>query len=151
MNNENPIVISASIGKFLIIHLIIGIAAGVAFGLITKSWIELAVIILALFASAGFGYFVIDVAEKNIVINSDKIEGPADQTFFSKQRKSIKLTDIDLSMSKDRPLWMGHSYISSKDGEKVILDKKFLSDKKVVQIFNILHHKLTNRLIIDAQ
>jgi hypothetical protein len=151
MNNEDPIVVSASISRFLIIHLIIGISFGVVFGLITKSWVELSVIIFALFASAGFGYYVIDVDEKNIVIDPDKIEGPAKQTFFSKQRISISLADIDLSMSKDRPLWRGHSYISSKVGRKVILDKKFLSDNQVGQIINILNHKLTKRLRIDAK
>jgi hypothetical protein len=146
MSQKDNIIVSANIFRFLSMHVAIGFLLSLFFGLIWKSFIESIIILSAVIVSAIIGFFLIDANEKNIVLHSDKIEGPTRSSIFTNKRISVFLKDVDLSLSKNNRLLVGNSYIASVHGEKVLLDKKFLSDEQVRYIFNILNKKLTKRL-----
>ncbi len=150
MDQKETIIVSASIFRFLSIHIIIGILLSLVFGLIQKSSIESVLILFTILISAPIGFFLIDASKKDIILNSDKIEGPTRSSIFTIKRISILLKDVDLSLSKNTSMWMSNSYIASGYGKKILLDKKFLNDDQVRYIFNTLNKKLTRRLQSDA-
>ena len=134
MGQKNTIIVSASIFRFLSMHVVIGFLLSLLFGLIWRSFIESIIIVSAVLVSAIIGFFLIDANEKNIVLDFDKIEGPTRSSIFAKKRISLLLKDIDLSLSKNKHLLVGNSYIASVHGDKILLDKKFLSDGEDVLI-----------------
>ena len=86
----------------------------------------------------------------SIVIDNIKVEGAIRSSFFSITRGNISIEDVDLSLSKNRPLLKGSSYIASMKGKKIILDKKFLSEEQVTYIFEVLKNKLTTPIHSDG-
>jgi hypothetical protein len=144
MGEKEKIIVKASIFRFLLFHTVIGISISLIYGFITKSYIDIIIVMSVFLVTAPIGFFLIDANEQTIAIDEEKVEGPGRLLIFKTERISISLDNVDLLSSKNRYWWMGGSYIASNQGKRIILNNMFLSHEQVGYIFRDLENKLTN-------
>lgn len=142
MEQKENIIVKASIFRFFLFHIIVGATISIIYGFITRSYMETIIVLSVVILIIPISFFLIDANEKNIAIDAEKVEGPGRSSIFTTKRISIPLKDVDLLSSKNRPLWMGGSYVASIIGTKILLNKLFLRDDQVDYIFKVLESKL---------
>jgi hypothetical protein len=149
MDSKETIFVKVGIFPFFWFGFLFSIGSLLMLVLITNSFLY---IIFAIFICLLMQYSSFKSNSKlmSIVIDNIKVEGAIRSSFFSITRGNISIEDVDLSLSKNRPLLKGSSYIASMKGTKIILDKKFLSEEQVTYIFEALKNKLTTPIHSDG-
>ena len=149
MDSKETIFVKIGIFPFFWFGFLFSFATLLMLVFFTKSYLY---IIYAIFICLLMQYSLFKSYSKlmSIIIDNIKVEGAIRSSFFSIERGNISIEDVDLSLSKNRPLLKGSSFIASMKGTKIVLDKKFLSEEQVTYIFEVLKNKLTTSIHSDG-